>query len=163
MSVFTPDWKLTVNGVDYTNITLAQLSHAAGRQDIYTQPIASYLQITLVALNNQTFNFDINDGIALQVKDSTNTYVSIFGGNITDLTVEVGFSGAIGKEIRYNIIAVGALAKLQKTITDGVLSQDEDGNQILDLLDDLLLGAWNEVPADDPIKKIGWEDGEEDN
>jgi len=164
MSVFTPDWKLTVNGVDYTNITLAQLSHAAGRQDIYTQPIASYLQITLVALNNQTFNFDINDGIALQVKDSTNTYVSIFGGNITDLTVEVGFSGAIGKEIRYNIIAVGALAKLQKTITDGVLSQDEDGNQILDLLDDLLLGAWNEVPAGEEWQNydptITWENAE---
>jgi hypothetical protein len=147
MSVFTPDWKLTVNEVDYTNITLAQLSHESGRKDIYTQPIASYLQITLVALNNQTFNFDINDGIALQVKDSTNAYVSLFGGNITDLTVEVGFAGAAGIEIRYNIIAVGALARLQKTITDGVLSQDEDGNQILDLLDDLLLDSWNEVPA----------------
>jgi hypothetical protein len=147
MTVFTPDWKLTVNGVDYTNITLAQLSHAAGRQDIYTQPTASYLQVTLVALNNQTYNFAVNDGLALQVKDSTNSYVSLFGGNITDLTIEVGNAGAVGQEIRYNIIAVGALAKLQKTITDGVLSQDEDGNQILDLLDDLLLNSWNEVPA----------------
>ena len=147
MTVFTPSWKLTVNGTDYTNVTLANLSHNAGRRDIYSQPVASYMQITIVALNNQTYSFDINDGITLQVKDSTNTYKSLFGGNITDLTVEVGNSGAVGTEIRYTLIAVGALAKLQKTITEGVLSQDEDGNQILDLLDDLLLNSWNEVPA----------------
>jgi hypothetical protein len=147
MTVFTPNWKLTVNGTDYTNVTIANVSHNAGRKDIYSQPVASYMQITIVALNNQTYSFDVNDGIALQVKDSTNTYVSLFGGNITDLTVEVGNSGAVGTEIRYTLIAVGALAKLQKTITDGVLSQDEDGNQILDLLDDLLLDSWNELPA----------------
>jgi hypothetical protein len=105
------------------------------------------MQIEIVALNDQIYSFDINDGIALQVKNSSNTYVSIFGGNITDLTVEVGNTGAIGTEIKYTLIAVGALAKLQKTVTEGVLSQDEDGNQILDLLDDLLLGSWNELPA----------------
>jgi hypothetical protein len=147
MTVFTPNWKLTVNGTDYTNVTIANVSHNAGRKDIYSQPVASYMQITIVALNDQTYSFDVNDGIALQVKDSTNTYVSLFGGNITDLTVEVGNSGALGTEIRYTLIAVGALAKLQKTITDGVLSQDEDGNQILDLLDNLLLNSWNELPA----------------
>ena len=147
MSEFTPSWKLTVNGVDYTNVTLANLSHNAGRKDIYSQPVASYMQISIIAINNQTYNFAINDGIALQVKDSTNTYVSLFGGNITDLTVEVANAGAAAKEIRYTIIAVGALAKLQKTITDGVLAQELDGEQILDLLDDLLLNAWNEVPA----------------
>jgi hypothetical protein len=164
MSVFTPDWKLTVNGVDYTNITLAQLSHQSGRQDIYTQPIASYLQVTLVALNGQTFDFDINDGLALQVKDSTNTYVSLFGGNITDLTVEVGSAGQAAQEIRYNIIAVGSLARLQKTITNGVLNQDEDGNQILDLLEELLLGSWNEVPTGEEWQNydstITWENAE---
>jgi hypothetical protein len=147
MSDFTPNWKLTVEGVDYTNITIANLSHSAGRRNIYSQPYPSYASFTIVALNNQTFNFDVNDGIALQVKDSTNTYVSLFGGNITDLSVEVGNSGAVGTEIRYNIIALGALSKLQKVITNGVLSQDEDGNQIFDLLDDLLLASWNELPA----------------
>ena len=147
MTVFTPSWKLTVNGTDYTNVTLANLSHNAGRTDIYSQPIASYMQITIVALNNQTYDFNVNDGIALQVKNSSNIYVSLFGGNITDLTVEVGNTGAVGTEIRYTLIAVGALAKLQKTITEGVLSQDEDGNQILDLLDNLLLNSWNELPA----------------
>ncbi len=147
MTVFTPSWKLTVNGVDYTNVTIANLAHNAGRKDIYSQPVASYMQLTIVALNNQSYSFDINDGIALQVKNSSNTYVSLFGGNITDLTIEVGNAGAAGTEIRYSILAVGSLAKLSKTIFNDTLSQDFDGNQILDLLDDLLLNSWNEVPA----------------
>jgi hypothetical protein len=147
MSDFTPDWKLTVEGVDYTNITIANLSHSAGRRNIYSQPYPSYVSCTIIALNNQTLNFDINDGIALQIKDSNGDYVSLFGGNITDLSVEVGNSGAVGTEIKYNIIALGALSKLQKVITNGVLSQDEDGNQIFNLLDDLLLASWNELPA----------------
>ncbi len=147
MSDFTPDWKLTVEGVDYTNITIANLSHSAGRRNIYSQPYPSYISCTIIALNNQTLNFDINDGIALQIKDSNGDYVSLFGGNITDLSVEVGNSGAVGTEIRYNIIALGALSKLQKVITNGVLSQDEDGNQIFDLLDNLLLSSWNGLPA----------------
>jgi hypothetical protein len=64
MSQFTPDWKLTVGGVDYTNITISDVQHQAGRSDIYQQPLPSYMQVTLVALNNQTLPFDINDSFS---------------------------------------------------------------------------------------------------
>jgi hypothetical protein len=39
------------------------------------------------------------------------------------------------------------LAKLPKIITDGVLSQDDDGDQIWALLSELFLNNWNEVPV----------------
>jgi hypothetical protein len=147
MSAFNCDWKLSVEGVEYTDVTIANLTHNAGRTNIYSQPSASYISCTILALNGESYDFDINDGLTLQIKDTSGTYVSLFGGNITDLTVEVQDTGAKATVIAYKIIALGALAKLQKTVTDGVLSQDYDGNQILDLLDDLLLGSWNEVPA----------------
>jgi len=44
------------------------------------------------------------------------------------------------------ITAIGALSKLQRAIFDGNLAEGLDGAQITDLLDDLLLGSWNEVP-----------------
>jgi hypothetical protein len=147
MTVFTPSWKLTVNGVDYTDVTIANLSHNAGRKDIYSQPTGSYLQCSILALNGETYSFDVNDGIALQVKDSTNTYVSLFGGNITDLIIEVGETGQAGTEIKYTIIALGALARLSKEIYNGTLSRDFDGNQMLELLAVALTNTWNEVPA----------------
>jgi hypothetical protein len=147
MSNFTPDWKLIVSGVDYTNIAISDVQHQAGRNDIYQQPLPSYVQITLVALNNQTLPFDINDSLDLQVKDSSGTYVSLFGGDITDVTVDVGASGSVGTAIQYTIIAMGSLARIAKEIWNDNISQDEDGNQIYEILSSVLLGSWNDVPA----------------
>jgi hypothetical protein len=147
MTVFTPDWKLTVGGVDYTDIAISDVQHQSGRSNIYTQALPSYMQVTLVALNNQTLPFDINDSFDLQVKDSTATYVSLFGGDITDVTVNVGNTGSIGTVIEYTIIAMGSLVKLTKEIFNGNISQDEDGDQIYEILSGVLLGTWNDVPA----------------
>jgi len=92
LTVWTPDWKLTVGGVDYTDIAISDIQHQAGRDNIYIQPNPSYVQINLVALNGQTLSFDINDSLDLQVKDSSGSYVTIFGGDITDVTVAVARS-----------------------------------------------------------------------
>jgi len=147
MTVWTPEWKLTVAGTEYTNLTISDIIHQAGRDDIYTQPNPSYLQCTIVALAGQTFPFGINDSLSLQVKNSAGTYVNLFGGDITDITVEVGATGSIANVIEYTILAMGSLVKLAKEIYNAAISQDEDGNQIYDLLSSVLLGAWNDVPA----------------
>jgi len=147
MTAWSPDWKLTVAGVDYTDIAISDIQHQAGRTDIYQQPNPSYLQITFVALTGQTLPFDINDSLSLQVKDTSAAYVNIFGGDITDITVSVGATGAIASVVEYSILAMGSLVKLAKELYSGTISQDEDGNQIYDLLSSVLLGSWNDVPA----------------
>ena len=147
MTVWSPDWKLTVAGVDYTDIAISDIQHQAGRDDLYQQPNPSYIQITFVALSGQTLPFDINDSLSLQVKDTSAAYVNIFGGDITDITVSVGATGQIATVIEYTVIAMGSLVKLAKELYLGTISQDEDGNQIYDLLSSVLLGTWNDVPA----------------
>jgi len=164
MTVWTPDWKLTVAGVDYTDIAISDIAHEAGRTDIYQQPNPSYLQVQLVALSGQTLPFELNDSLSLQVKDSSGSYVTLFGGNVTDLTVEVGATGSLATVVNYTILAMGSLVKLAKEIYNGNLSQDEDGDQIYQLLSSVLLGSWNDVPAAttwatyDPT--ITWENAE---
>jgi hypothetical protein len=147
MTVWTPDWKLTVAGVDYTDLTISDIIHQAGRDDIYSQPNPSYLQCTIVALAGQTIDFDINDSLSLQVKNSSGTYVNLFGGDITDITVEVGRTGSVAAVIQYTILAMGSIVKLAKEIWDGNIPQDEDGEQIYEILSSVLLGAWDAVPA----------------
>ena len=147
MSVFTPDWKLSVGGVDYTDITISDVQHQAGRSDIYQQPLPSYVQVTLVALNGETLPFDINDSLSLQVKNSVGSYVSLFGGDITDVTIQVRNTGAAATVIEYTLIAMGSLARIAKELFSDAISQDEDGNQIYDVLSSVLLGTWNDVPA----------------
>ena len=147
MTVWTPDWKLTVAGTDYTDIAIADITHQSGRSDIYAQPNPSYLQIALVALSGQTLPFAINDSLSLQVKNSSGSYVNLFGGDITDITVEVGATGSVATVVNYTILAMGSLVKLAKELYSDAISQDEDGNQIYDLLSSVLLGTWNDVPA----------------
>jgi hypothetical protein len=147
MTAWSPDWKLTVAGVDYTDIAISDIQHQAGRTDIYQQPNPSYLQITFVALTGQTLPFDINDSLSLQVKDTSAAYVNIFGGDITDITVSVGATGSNATVIQYTVLAMGSLVKLAKELYADAVSQDEDGNQIYALLSSVLLGSWNDVPA----------------
>lgn len=147
MTVWSPDWKLTVAGIDYTDIAISDIQHQAGRTDIYQQPNPSYIQINFVALNAQTLPFDINDSLSLQVKNTAGTYVNIFGGDITDVTVSVGATGSVATVIQYSVLAMGTLVKLAKELYSGTLAQDEDGNQINTLLSSVLCGSWNDVPA----------------
>ena len=147
MTVWTPDWKLTVAGVDYTDIAISDIAHQAGRDDIYTQPNPSYLQVQLVALSGQTLPFAINDSLSLQVKDSVGSYVNLFGGDITDITVEVERAGNVATIVSYTLLAMGSLVKLAKEIYNDTLAQDQDGDQIYALLSSVLLGSWSEVPA----------------
>ncbi len=147
MTVWTPDWKLTVAGVDYTDIAISDIAHQAGRSDIYQQPNPSYVQVQLVALSGQTLPFDINDSLSLQVKDSTGSYVTLFGGDITDVSVQVQTAGNVATVISYTLLAMGSLVKLAKEIYNGTLAQDFDGDQIYALLSSVLLGSWSEVPA----------------
>ena len=147
MTAWSPDWKLTVAGVDYTDIAISDIQHQAGRTDIYQQPNPSYLQITFVALSGQTLPFDINDSLVLQVKNSAGTYVNLFGGDITDITVAVGATGGVASVVEYSVLAMGSLVKLARELYSASISQDEDGNQIYDVLSSVLLGSWNDVSA----------------
>jgi len=154
MTAWTPDWAVSINGAgDVTNVTLANLTITSGREDIYSQPYAGYCNIELINLNQSAINIDVNDAVVIKVKDSTGTYVNLFGGDVTDIDVEVTSSGTGGINERIKIVALGALAKLPKILTNGVLSRANDGDQIYAILSALLFGTWNSVPA-----ALQWED-----
>lgn len=146
MTVFKPEWKLTIQGVEFTNVTISDIQHESGRDDLYSQPNPSFLQVTFINIDNDNYDIRVNDGMVLQVKNSAGTYVSLFGGNITDITTEVSATG-VATVFAYTVMALGTLAKLPLVIIDGILSQDTDGDQIYTLLSDLFLNTWNEVPA----------------
>lgn len=147
MSQWTPEWLLTINGVDYTDLTLANLTIVSGRTDIYRQPVAGYASVEIINLNLTPITIDVNDGITIKVKNSAATFVPIFGGNVTDLVVEVTSTGTGGINESIRLTALGALAKLPKTLTEGVLSKDFDGNQIYTILSAALFNTWSKVPA----------------
>lgn len=147
MTAYTPDYKVTINGDELSNITIADLTITSGRTDIYQQPVAGYCQVQLLNLNNASYDFTVGTSITVEVTNSVGTYIPIFGGIISDFTITVNKAGSLGYTTVASITALGALSKLPKIIDAGVLSQDFDGDQIYTLLSGYLLGQWNEVPA----------------
>jgi hypothetical protein len=148
MSQWTPEWQLTINGGgDYTNLTLSNLTITSGRTDIYSQAYAGYCNVEILNLDLTPIEIDVNDQINIKVKDSTGTYVNVFGGYVTDIDVEVTQASSTAISERIKVIALGALSKLPKTLTEGVLVKDFDGDQIYTILSELLFNTWNEVPA----------------
>jgi len=147
MTIFNPVWRVKIAGIQYTNYVLANLSTTSGRTNIYEQANAGYVSLELINLDQSNIDIEINDSVTIELQDSTATFVPIFGGTVVDLGIGIAASGVVGINQSVRITAVAALARLPKALTDGVLSQDFDGDQILTILTDLLVNSWNEVPA----------------
>ena len=145
MTQWSPIWKVTIDGVDYTDAILANLTIRSGRTNIYEQAQAGYVNIQLIDLDQTAIPVNVNSTISIQVKDTTAAFVPIFGGTVVDIALEVRDVGSTMFTQTYSITALGALARLPKALTNGVLSKDFDGNQILTILTDLLVNNWSEV------------------
>ena len=145
MTIWLPEWQVVIDGVDYSASTLASLTITSGRTSIYEQPVAGYCTVELINQNNVSYPFTVGSDINISIKDSSGTYVDLYGGFISDLEIAVNSAGSIGYTTIARITALGALAKLARANWELALSKDYDGNQIYTILSDLLVNNWNEV------------------
>ena len=147
MTQWAPVWRVEIAGVDVTDSVLANLTITSGRTNIYEQAQAGYCSVNLIIFNQAALPYEINDTISIEVQDTSAVYVPIFGGSIVDISVSVSQVGSTAYTQEVTITALGALARLQKALTDGVLSHDFDGDQIETILREVLLAQWQQVPA----------------
>jgi len=146
VTAWTPEYRIRANGDEITDSTLIGFSITSGRTDVNSQAQAGYAAIRILNLTNQVYSWGINTGITVEVKDSTSTFVPIFGGRISDIGVGVEQTGSAATVTVIDIYALGALAKLQNAVWEGSLSKAFDGVQIKTILEALLTNSWNEVP-----------------
>jgi hypothetical protein len=147
MTLWNPEYRVKVNGSTVTSVTLAGMTITSGRTDIYAQPQPGYANISLLETNEANVSFEINYPISIEVKDTSGNWVSLFGGFIADLSIEVANSGSTALSQRINILAVGSLARLARAIFQGNLGHNEDGDRIYEVLSGVLFDTWDEVPA----------------
>jgi hypothetical protein len=147
MTQWSPVWRVKVASVDVTDSVLASLNITSGRTNIYEQAQAGYCSITLIVFNQAAIDYEINDTLSVEVQDTSAAYVPIFGGSIVDIAVSVSEVGSTAYTQEVTITALGALARLQKALTNGVLTQDFDGDQIYTILSAVLFAQWQQVPA----------------
>ena len=147
MTQWNPVWKVEIDGTEYTDAVLANLVIRSGRTNIYEQAQAGYVNLQLIDLAQTTIPVAINSTISVSIKDTSNAFVSIFGGNVVDIGLEVRDVGSTMFTQTYSITALGALARLPKALTNGVLSKEFEGDQIYTILAEVLFNTWAEVPG----------------
>ena len=138
-----PEWRITVGDDVYTTVT--SVSFASGRLDIDRQPTAGYCQVTIVNTDNSPFTINVTEPILLELKNSTGTYVTVFGGEVSDFSIGVRSPEETGFITTGTILGIGALAKLTKAVYNTALAEALDGAQIAEILGNALNLSWAEV------------------
>jgi hypothetical protein len=138
-----PEWRVTVGDDVYTTVT--SVSFASGRLDIDRQPTAGYCQVEIINTDNSPFTINVTEPVTLELKNSTGTYVTVFGGEVSDFNVGVRSPEETGYITTGKILGIGSLAKLTKAVYNTALIEELDGEQIADILGAALNLTWAEV------------------
>jgi hypothetical protein len=138
-----PEWRVTVGDDVYTTVT--SVSFASGRLDIDRQPTAGYCQVEIINSTNAPFTINVTESITLELKDTTGTYVTVFGGEVSDFSIGVRSPEESGFVTTGKILGIGSLAKLTKVVYNTALAEGLDGAQIAAILGSALNLTWNEV------------------
>jgi hypothetical protein len=147
MTQWSPVWLVEIDGVEYTDAVLANLTIRSGRTNIYEQAQAGYVNLQLLDVSQTAIPVSINSTIGVSIQDTAGAFVPIFGGNVVDIGLEVRDVGSTMFTQTYSITALGALARLPKVIYTDALARDFDGDQIYEVLQSVLFASWAQVPG----------------
>jgi hypothetical protein len=142
-----PEWRVTVGDDVYTTVT--SVSYASGRLDIDRQPTAGYCRVEIINTTGAEFTINVTEPITLELKNSSGTYVTVFGGEVSDFNIGVRSPEETGYVTTGTILGVGSLAKLTKAIYNTALAEGLDGAQISAILGAALNLSWAEVTPTD--------------
>jgi hypothetical protein len=140
---WSPEWRVTVGDDVYTSVT--SVSFASGRLDIDRQATAGYCQVQIINTDNSPFTINVTEPITLELKNSSGTYVTVFGGEVSDFNIGVRSPEETGYITTGTILGIGSLAKLTKAVYNTALAEGLDGAQIAAILGSALNLTWAEV------------------
>ena len=138
-----PEWRVTVGDDVYTTVT--SVSYASGRLDIDRQCTAGYCRVEIINTTGAEFTINVTEPILLELKNSSGTYVTVFGGEVSDFNIGVRSPEESGYITTGTILGIGSLAKLTKAIYNTALAEGLDGAQISAILGNALNLTWAEV------------------
>ena len=138
-----PEWRVTVGDDVYTTVT--SVSFASGRLDIDRQPTAGYCRVEIINTTGAEFTINVTEPVLLELKNGSGTYVTVFGGEVSDFNIGVRSPEETGFITTGTILGIGSLARLTKTIYNTALAEGLDGAQIAAILGAALNLTWAEV------------------
>jgi hypothetical protein len=143
MPAYDPSWQVIVGDDLYTTVT--SISYSTGRTDIDRQSSAGYCKIEIVNTTGADFTINLADPITLLVAGIFTSEIMVWSGTVSDFNIGVRSPEDAGFVTTGTILGIGNLVKLNKTVYNTALAEGLDGAQIAAILDDALLGSWEET------------------
>ena len=148
MTLYTPTYKVRINGVDYTNESINQVQITVGRNDIFQPTLPGYCIIEILNLTGTSPTIGIYDTVNITTTDSSNNEIDLFTGEVTSVNNQIIGAGASGLANSLTVTGVGALARLvRKNAGANAYPQELDGERIERILQDSLFTAWEDVAS----------------
>ena len=138
-----PQWRVTVGDNVYTSVT--SVSYSTGRLDIDRQATAGYCRVEIINTDDSPFTINVTEPVTLELKNTSGTYVTVFGGEVSDFNIGVRSPDESGFVTTGTILGIGNLAKLTKAVYNTALAEGLDGAQIAAILGNALNLSWAEV------------------
>jgi hypothetical protein len=155
MTIFTPTFKITIAGTEYTNEVLNNATITAGRNDLFEATQPSYCNIELINLSGTSPAINLLDVVSIQVKDTSLAWVDLFTGEVSSVQNSLAGAGANDQYANTVIVqAQGSLALLVKRYAGTVAyPQEFDGQRIQRILEETLYSAWEDLSG-----TLTWDD-----
>jgi hypothetical protein len=146
MTVFTPTFKITINGTEYTSDILNNATITCGRNDFFEPTQPSYCNLELLNLTGTSPTVNLLDVVNIQAKNTSNTWIDLFTGEVSSVSNTLAGAGAGGVPNTMQIQAVGSLGLLVKRYAGAVnYPQELDGERIQRILEETLYTAWEDL------------------
>jgi hypothetical protein len=143
MPAWNPSFRVNIADEVYTTVT--SVSYSTGRTDIDRQSSAGYCRIEIVNTTGAPFTINLADPITLLVAGIFTSELMVWSGTVSDFNIGVRSAEDVGFVTTGTILGIGNLVKLNKTIYNTALAEGLDGAQIAAILNEALLGTWEEV------------------
>ena len=95
-----PEWRVTVGDDVYTTVT--SVSYATGRLDIDRQCTAGYCRVEIINTDGSPFTINVTEPITLELKNTSGTYITVFGGEVSDFSIGVRSPFNTGQTFYYD-------------------------------------------------------------
>jgi len=147
MTIYTPTYRVKIDGVEQTDVILDSGTITFGRNDFFEPTQPSYCNLELVNLDGTSPIIELLDVVTIEIKDSTNTFVKLFTGEVSAIYNRIEAAGANNAQPNVmQIQAIGALGLLVKRNAGEVsYPQELDGERIERILEETLYIAWEDL------------------
>lgn len=134
---WSPNATVTIDGVDFTQESLWNVSVTYGRTTIWEQARAGYASIDILNITNTDYGFDMNLPVVITVEDSSGDPVTLFTGKISNVSNRVAAAGENGLAAIQTISAISVFAEMaRKVIGDTSWPKEYDDDRMTRIFTD---------------------------